>query len=154
MFECGCSTSPEALPKKHGTYALFVRVIDPTAVEVAGLRMLLPPGVYVYVGSAGGPGGLKARVARHYRRYKRIHWHIDRLTTAEVVIVEKVCYVINSYGPLIEACVSACMEGAGFSPIPRFGASDDPLSNTHLFYVGEGALAEEVCTCLSRCSKE
>ncbi len=153
MSECTCSTSPEALPKKQGTYALFVRVVDPITVEIGGLRMFLSPGVYVYVGSAGGPGGLRARVARHFKRYKRIHWHIDRLTTAEGVVVEEVCYVVGPYGPLIEARVSACMERAGFSPIPRFGASDDPLSSTHLFYVGEGVLAEEVCTCLSRCSE-
>ncbi len=153
MSECTCSTSPEALPKRQGTYALFVRVVDPITVEIGRFRMILSPGVYVYVGSAGGPGGLRARVARHFRRYKRVHWHIDRLTTAEGVIVERVCYVVGPYGPTIEACVSACMERAGLSPIPRFGASDDPLSSTHLFYVGEGVLAEEVCTCLSRCSE-
>lgn len=154
MSECVCLSPPEAPLKKRGTYALFVRVVDPTTVEVGGLRIFLSPGVYVYVGSAGGPGGLKARVMRHFRRYKRIHWHIDRLTTAEGVIVERVCYVIGTYGPLMEACVSSCMERAGFSPIPRFGASDDPLSSTHLFYVGEGVLAEEVCRCLSGCSEE
>jgi Uri superfamily endonuclease len=43
---------------------------------------------------------------------------------------------------------------ARLSPIPRFGASDDPLSNTHLFYVGEGELSEEVCECLSECYEE
>lgn len=154
MSECVCTTSPEALPRKQGVYALFVRVIDPTMVEVGGLELLLSPGVYVYVGSAGGSGGLRARVGRHFRRYKKVHWHIDKLTTADGAVVEEVCYIIGPYGPLVEACVSACMEASGFSPIPRFGSSDDPLSSTHLFYVGEGALAGEVCLCLSRCFKE
>ncbi len=154
MSECVCTTSPETLPRKQGTYALFVRVIDPATIEVGRLRILLSPGVYVYVGSAGGPGGLKARIVRHFKRYKKIHWHIDKLTTSEEVIVEGVCYVAGPYGPLIEACVSTCMERTGLSPIPNFGATDDPISNTHLFFVGEGALADEVCMCLSKCSEE
>jgi sugar fermentation stimulation protein A len=35
------------------------------------------PGYYVYVGSA--MQGLSARLARHGRRRKRLHWHIDYL---------------------------------------------------------------------------
>jgi Uri superfamily endonuclease len=37
-------------------------------------------GLYVYVGSAFGPGGLAARVGRHLRSGKRLRWHIDYLT--------------------------------------------------------------------------
>jgi len=40
----------------------------------------LVPGIYVYVGSACGSGGLAARIARHLRTCKRLHWHIDYLT--------------------------------------------------------------------------
>ena len=38
-----------------------------------------PPGWYVYIGSAFGPGGITARVTRHARAAKRLHWHIDYL---------------------------------------------------------------------------
>jgi HEAT repeat protein/Uri superfamily endonuclease len=41
-----------------------------------------PPGWYLYVGSAMGPGGLQARLARHRERLgstKRAHWHVDYL---------------------------------------------------------------------------
>lgn len=41
-----------------------------------------PAGWYLYVGSARGPGGLVARVARHRRQMgsgKQAHWHIDML---------------------------------------------------------------------------
>ena len=41
------------------------------------LHML--PGIYVYVGSALGPGGLAARVDRHALPEKVLHWHIDYL---------------------------------------------------------------------------
>jgi len=39
----------------------------------------LREGYYVYVGSAFGPGGVKARVSRHYRTPIKLHWHIDYL---------------------------------------------------------------------------
>jgi Uri superfamily endonuclease len=50
-----------------------------------------PAGYYLYVGSALGPGGLRARLARHQRDSessshsspsqtgKKLHWHIDYL---------------------------------------------------------------------------
>lgn len=42
-------------------------------------RLRLRRGYYVYVGSALGPGGLRARLAHHARRAARPHWHIDHL---------------------------------------------------------------------------
>lgn len=41
-----------------------------------------PAGLYLYVGSALGPGGLRSRLLRHRRhlgRNKRAYWHIDYL---------------------------------------------------------------------------
>jgi Uri superfamily endonuclease len=45
-------------------------------------RFRLEPGVYLYVGSARGPGGLAARLGHHWRRAERPHWHIDYLRRA------------------------------------------------------------------------
>jgi Uri superfamily endonuclease len=45
-------------------------------------RFRLEPGVYVYLGSARGPGGLAARLGHHWRRAERPHWHIDYLRRA------------------------------------------------------------------------
>jgi Uri superfamily endonuclease len=42
-------------------------------------RLQLRPGYYVYVGSAFGPGGLRARIEHHARPAVRPHWHIDYL---------------------------------------------------------------------------
>jgi Uri superfamily endonuclease len=50
--------------------------------------MQLQPGFYVYVGSALGTGGVRARLARHMRHAERPHWHIDYLrrhTTLEEI---------------------------------------------------------------------
>ena len=41
--------------------------------------MRLQPGYYVYLGSALGPGGLRARIAHHQKPSLRPHWHIDYL---------------------------------------------------------------------------
>ena len=44
------------------------------------------PGFYLYCGSAKGPGGLAARLARHMRHGKAIRWHVDVLTEAGTVL--------------------------------------------------------------------
>ena len=45
-------------------------------------RWDLEPGLYLYVGSAWGPGGLLARTKRHLlKSFKRPKWHVDWLTS-------------------------------------------------------------------------
>ena len=42
-------------------------------------RLDFEGGWLLYVGSAFGPGGLRARLGRHLRSAKTLHWHIDHL---------------------------------------------------------------------------
>jgi Uri superfamily endonuclease len=64
----------------RGTYALLIRLRHDTTIAVGRLGTFrFPAGYYVYVGSALGPGGLRARLARHVRQRKALHWHIDYL---------------------------------------------------------------------------
>ena len=81
---------------EKGTYALVMSLKSEVAIVVgrlavngktcAGSEITFPPGYYVYFGSAHG--GLSARVSRHLKREKRLHWHIDYLTRfADVVEV-------------------------------------------------------------------
>ncbi len=69
-------------PRDPGTYALIFTLPRPLSLTVGrlGTRLLLP-GEYVYVGSARGAGGLAARLHRHLKRDKRLHWHVDYLAT-------------------------------------------------------------------------
>ncbi|PEN14185.1 hypothetical protein CRI94_03855 [Longibacter salinarum] len=62
-----------------GTYVLLLHVDDRTSVEVGALGDVeLAPGRYVYVGSAFGSGGLRARLRRHLQVKKESpHWHVD-----------------------------------------------------------------------------
>jgi hypothetical protein len=56
------------LPSRPGTYALIFTTDADLEIQVGRLGQLhVRPGVYVYVGSAHGPGGLAARVLRHAR---------------------------------------------------------------------------------------
>ena len=65
---------------QRGTYALLIRLDQAANIEV-GRRgtFAFPPGYYLYLGSARGPGGLAARLGRHRRRDKTLRWHVDYL---------------------------------------------------------------------------
>jgi Uri superfamily endonuclease len=66
-----------------GTYVVALWLDVPCTIPIGRLgRFAFSPGWYLYVGSALGPGGLPARLSRHWRRAgcdKRLHWHVDYL---------------------------------------------------------------------------
>ena len=71
----------QILPKA-GTYALILISSSQEIVQIGGLGSLpLNPGYYIYIGSAFGPGGLKARISHHKRLSKHPRWHVDYLRT-------------------------------------------------------------------------
>ena len=70
-----------SIDAKSGTYILVLESKAEVYIQIGKLATLnLIPGFYLYVGSAFGPGGVKARVLRHNRETKKLHWHIDYLT--------------------------------------------------------------------------
>lgn len=86
----------------------------------------LAPGTWVYVGSARGPGGLRARIARHERADKPRHWHIDHLTATlprpRVIVLPEA-----TGAPLRLECriVQRLLDVRGFAaPIAGFGSGD------------------------------
>lgn len=69
------------LPAGPGAYALLLRLAEPAEAPTRAFpSAVLAPGTYLYAGSAWGPGGIRARVLRHARRAKALHWHVDSLT--------------------------------------------------------------------------
>lgn len=106
-----------------GTYALVIQLEDIKTLPVGRLgEFSLSSGLYVYVGSALGPGGLRARVARHLRTEKRPHWHIDTLTAIAPIV--GVWWTVSHIRMECEwARALASLPGV-IIPIARFGSSD------------------------------
>ncbi len=70
----------DELPIQPGTYALILELSAPQDLQIGRLgRFHFPAGVYVYLGSARGPGGIRARLGRHLRGGTKTRWHIDYL---------------------------------------------------------------------------
>jgi Uri superfamily endonuclease len=60
------------------SYQLEIEIGKPIQIQVGRLgRFMFPAGRYVYTGSA--KRNLEARIERHLRQEKRLHWHIDWL---------------------------------------------------------------------------
>lgn len=71
------------IPSSGGSYALALFLPASRRVQIGRLgKFVFSAGVYVYLGSAGGSGGLRARLGRHLRGAGRPHWHIDNLRKA------------------------------------------------------------------------
>jgi Uri superfamily endonuclease len=113
----------EALPDKAGGYVLVMRQDQEKVLSIGALgRARFPTGIYAYVGSARGPGGIKARVLRHAstRDDKRPHWHIDFLRAQ--------CEIIQVWwhqrGNENECDLAAALALEGLRRPKGFGASD------------------------------
>lgn len=119
----------------EGTYTLLVRLGMPTTLVfgAAGSRDL-EAGWYAYTGSAFGPGGLQARVARHRelaRGEREVrHWHVDHLLGAGT---SRLGAVFRTPERRIECEVHRGLAG---EPVDGLGASDCACA-THLRYAAE-----------------
>lgn len=119
-----------------GAYVLALYLTSPCTITIGRFGEFdFPAGWYLYVGSARGPGGLQARLARHRRRLtkdKRARWHIDYLrdyaewggtwTRASDRRLE--CAWAAKLRRLPESAI----------PVPGFGASDCTCP-AHLLFV-------------------
>jgi len=79
------------MPDPAPSYQLLIDVAQPLRCTIGRLGEFdFPAGRYVYTGSA--TRNPDARIARHLRSDKRLHWHIDYLLAApgvRVVAVER-----------------------------------------------------------------
>jgi Uri superfamily endonuclease len=76
----------ETATEVPGAYALVLHLATPVRFSRSGIGRATLSGWYVYAGSAHGGGGIRARLRRHSRRGKPVHWHVDELTNAAVLI--------------------------------------------------------------------
>lgn len=125
-------TSPDALPAEPGAYALLIRLDRPAPLPAPRFATTLEPGTYVYLGSARGPGGIRARAGRHLRAAKTCRWHVDWLTSVAAGIEaapfpdETECTLVDRLNERDEVSV----------PVPGFGSTDCRHCTAHLLAVG------------------
>ncbi len=68
------------LPAGPGSYLLALSLASPQRLAVGALGTFdFPAGLYLYCGSALGPGGIRARAGRHLEGRGAVRWHIDFL---------------------------------------------------------------------------
>ncbi len=115
-----------------GTYIVTLKMETSQDIEVGRIgKHNFKKGFYLYVGSAHGPGGLNARLARHMKKDKSKRWHIDYIRNAGFVTS-----IIVQYGKEKKECTWAeKLKSSDFliMPINRFGSSDCTC-RSHLFY--------------------
>ena len=121
------------LPSLPGRYVLLLAVEATTELETKrGRHFSLGSGTYAYVGSASGPGGLRARLGRHLAGAKRPHWHIDYLLAVARLLGA------TSISPSMSECQLASLVASlpGAQPVSGFGCSDCRC-RAHLYRLAE-----------------
>ncbi|MCF7927575.1 MAG: DNA/RNA nuclease SfsA [Spirochaetales bacterium] len=112
-----------------GAYLLLVRIETRKVIRIGSLGPLeFPRGWYVYAGSARR--GLTARVARHKRQRKRMHWHIDYLLQEGSLVKS---FPIRSRFDL-ECSLASHVRAAADGEVTNFGSSDCSCSSHLLFF--------------------
>ena len=114
------------------TYQLHFRLAAPLSIVVGRLgEFAFPAGDYVYTGSA--KRNFEARIARHLRREKTLHWHIDYLLNGPDVSVTEVLRSGSDECALNQATPGAIL-------VAGFGASDCRHGcGSHLKYLGDNS---------------
>lgn len=155
----------QPLPRFPGTYALFLHLPASRQLRVGALgELFFRAGDYVYLGSACGPGGLRARLGRHLRGDGTCRWHVDYLR--KITEASGYCYLITGQevqklsrrcqGPGHEKLecrwsqALAALPGASI-PIPGFGASDCHVGcRAHLVAFSDGVDSQRIRSILAR----
>ncbi|MGE0483714.1 MAG: DUF123 domain-containing protein [Gammaproteobacteria bacterium] len=118
----------DALP---GTYVLLLHCARRVLIGV-GRRIpaMFAPGWYLYVGSAQGPGGVRARLGRHLRGDGRVRWHIDYLRRT---MDPAGAWVAYGHACLEHTWARELAGQRGLDVIAGIGASDCDCAS-HLFH--------------------
>ena len=127
----GCSLLRRVAGRRAGVYALALLVGETISFTTGSASFTIPPGLYVYVGSAGN--GLVQRLCRHLepKPGRKVRWHIDRLTESSAAKPLCTVYALDVYGKAYESCIASKL--ATTHPyVPGFGSTDDPHTPSHL----------------------
>lgn len=129
---CAAHVDPaglEGMSAAAGAYVLMIETASPLPVRLPQKDVsVLAPSTYLYVGSANGPGGIKARLRRHFRPNKKIHWHVDQLTTCSAS-VEALAVIGGNECALGEILLASKRYQVA---LQGFGSSDCRTCSSHL----------------------
>jgi Uri superfamily endonuclease len=121
------------IPEGGGAYLLVMELRRARKVIWGRSRAAtLAPGWYIYSGNAGGPGGMRARITRHFRKDKARHWHVDQLTA--VTNTRAIALPGADECALIRQLISTRVFSA---PLVGFGSSDCRVCESHLLAFSE-----------------
>lgn len=123
-----------------GSYALLIYLSEVKKIKIGRLGTIdFNPGFYVYIGSA--LQSLSARINRHLRSEKKLHWHIDYFLQHASIVNS---YYKESNGH--EECQIAKEFLSIFESIAGFGCSDCSCKS-HLFYGSKQQLLNVIDYC-------
>jgi len=124
----------EDITSEKGVYVLFLMCTKKAEVRVGCIgRISLKEGIYAYVGSAYGGGGIRKRVSRHLRTNKKCRWHIDYIRRHM-----SFCglWVTTAGSEMEHRIADMFLKSGATVPMKGFGASDCRCES-HLFYMRE-----------------
>ena len=114
-----------------GSYILLIKLPGEKTISVGSLKAIrFARGYYAYVGSA--MGGYKPRLARHLKRNKKPHWHIDYLLQEASITGIILCETERR----VECAIAQAL-WLQFDAIPGFGSSDCKCHSHLLFAAGD-----------------
>lgn len=120
------------MKKMPGSYALILYCKINELIQIGKNKKLkLQSGYYVYCGSAFGPGGIAARVGRHFKLNKKQRWHIDYLREKCTIKEAWICYSEKKLEHQWSSEFSEQIDS--LIPLRKFGSTDCKC-NSHLFY--------------------
>jgi len=112
-----------------GAYLLVMENPESFSMELGSLgNTIFEKGYYTYTGSA--MKGLEARIARHYRKSKKQHWHIDYIVPGKMMILKSLPIRRKDN---VEEDLAGDLLNIGDGCIQGFGATDS-RQPSHLTY--------------------
>lgn len=128
----GITSLKSALPNKPGTYILCLQLKQTTQINIGKLGTFnFKKGFYFYVGSAFGPGGIRARCGHHIKIASRPRWHIDYLRQhcelEHIIYSDEPQHLEHQWADFVLSINSVEIPAIGFG-------SSDCHCNSHLFF--------------------
>ena len=119
----------------RGTYTLVIKVNEDLKIVIGKLgSIMFYKGIYCYIGSALGPSNLSLymRVNRHLNKVKKLKWHIDYLTSHEMVSI--IAIIAAKTQEKFECKIASLINKSNKAiPIVKFGSTDCRCIS-HLYY--------------------